>query len=145
MEKRTCSGGFGAVQGFDQDGFSELFADAKPGVANLTNQAGLLAEKLDDLPFAEAEFTQTVPNFRAAGEFLDANDRARFDVAQRADRGPGAFAVHDHARLRFLVFAHWCQNTVNGVLVQGTLILRLDANCANWRELRPDFLTSDCR
>jgi hypothetical protein len=91
---------------FDQDGFRQLFADTQARVANLANQIRLMADQLHDLFFAEAHFSQAHPNFRRPGQLLDANDRTRFNAAQRANGGPGAFAINHHTGLRFRMFAH---------------------------------------
>jgi len=100
------SGFRAGADGFDQNRFREFLADAQSRVANLANETRLAAEELDDLFLAKAKFAQADPDFRRSGELLDAHYRAGFDVAQRANICPGAFAVDDHAGLRFFLFAH---------------------------------------
>jgi hypothetical protein len=90
----------------NHNGIREFLTDAQSSVANLANKIRLMAQKFHDLFLAETEFPKPIPVFRCAGEFLDANDRPGLDVAERANRGSGAFAVNHHAGLRFLVFAH---------------------------------------
>jgi hypothetical protein len=96
----------GGPDRFHQNRIRQFLADAQSRVANLANEIRLMAQKLDDLFLAKAQFTQAVAHFRGTGQFLDANHRAGFDFAERANGCPGAFAVHHHASLPFRLFAH---------------------------------------
>ena len=74
---------------FDQDFFRQALADAKPGVANLAQQAGLTAEQLDLLFFAKAHFAEPMGHFRGSGELFDAHIDARAHAAKRTQEWLG--------------------------------------------------------
>jgi hypothetical protein len=42
----------------DEDGFRKFFADAEPCVADLADNAGIVADKFDPLLFAQAHFAE---------------------------------------------------------------------------------------
>ena len=79
----------------DEDGVGERFTQGDAGVANLANDIVMAADQPDLLILNEAEFAQTVADFRPAGEFLDAHAHADFHKAQRAHRLPGAMALQN--------------------------------------------------
>jgi hypothetical protein len=76
---------------FDENFFGEPLANAKSGVADLADQAGLAAEELDFLFFAEAHFTEAMGDVGWSGKLFDAHIHARLDRAERAEERLRAF------------------------------------------------------
>jgi hypothetical protein len=66
---------------FDENLFGQTGTDAKPGVADLANEIGVAAEKLDFLLLAKAHFPQSMSHFRGCGELLDPYGDAGIDAA----------------------------------------------------------------
>jgi hypothetical protein len=82
--------------GFHEDGFGQLQADAKPGVANLANYISVPAEKFDPLLLAKAHLAQAMAHFGCWGKLLDSHRDPGFDLAQRTEKGaiaPGPVRV----------------------------------------------------
>jgi hypothetical protein len=73
----------------DQDFFGEALADAESGVADLADNAGLAAEELDFLLFAEAHFAEAMSHFSRDGKLLNAHVRARPHAAERTQERLG--------------------------------------------------------
>jgi len=88
--------------GLNHDGISELLGEAKPGIANLTDNVRSVTDKPDLLIFAKAHFTETVGDVRGGGVMLDANGNAGFDLAQGAHVPLGALPLNDHNFFGFL-------------------------------------------
>jgi hypothetical protein len=84
------SGDLFAGELFDHDFFREPVADAQPGIANLADQAGLAAKKLDLLFLAETHFAETMSDIGRGGKLFDANIHACAHGAKRAQKRLGA-------------------------------------------------------
>ena len=108
-ERLSC-GGHGSsrlrfgVDVLDEDGFSEFFADPQPRVADLADDAGIVADEFDPLLFAQAHFAEPRLNVGRGGQFLDADDFAGLDPTERTNVRPGALAIQNFEKL--LPLAH---------------------------------------
>jgi hypothetical protein len=50
----------GGIEGFDQDGLSQLMAKSKPGIADLANHVDVFADQADLLFLAKAQLAQAM-------------------------------------------------------------------------------------
>jgi len=67
------------------DRFRQFRTDAKPDIADLADEVGLLAEQLDLLVFTEAHFAQTMGDFRRGGKLSDPAGHADAHLGERTD------------------------------------------------------------
>ena len=81
----------------DENIFSQLFADAKAGVADQADEIGLAADEFDFLLFAQTEFAEAIREFLVGAKAFDADDRAGFAVAQGTNFAAGALAFDVNA------------------------------------------------
>jgi hypothetical protein len=72
----------------DHDDFRELLTDGQASIANLADEVSLAGEKLDDMVFAESQFTQSALDFWAGAQLLDPYRYSCLNPAQRADFAP---------------------------------------------------------
>jgi hypothetical protein len=70
---------------FDEDQCGQLLADSEAGVTDLADQIVAAGDELDDLLFAQANFPQTILQFRRGAELLDANGNAHLDMVEWTD------------------------------------------------------------
>lgn len=91
---------------FDKNRISKGAADAQASVAHLANVAGLAGNEFDLLLFAKAQFPETVSDFGRGGKAFNANHRAGFDAAQRADFGSSTLAFKHNERLSGFLLLH---------------------------------------
>jgi hypothetical protein len=82
----------------------QFFADTDAGVANLADDAGVVADELDALLLAKTHFAKPRLNFRRGGQFLDANNLTGLDATKRTNVRSGALAIQNFERL--LPLAH---------------------------------------
>jgi len=109
--QRTLVKGFGAFPRsglnryvFDQDRLGELFRDAQAGVADLANEARIPRQELNLLLLKNTQFAQAIGHLGVGDELFDTNSRSGLNLAQRANRRPGALAFQNLDRLLFLIF-----------------------------------------
>ena len=93
---------------FDEDGLREFFADAEARVANLTDDAGIMADEFHVLLFAETQFAKPGLDFRRGGEFADADDLAGLNATERTDFKSGTFAGQN--LVSWFLLAHCAKN-----------------------------------
>ncbi len=95
------SGGSGRLSHrFDKDIIGQFLADSEPGIAYLADEIGLFGHQANPLIFAKAQFPQAVAHGGRSGQLPNANQRARLDLAERANFRPGTIAIQDDVLLR---------------------------------------------
>jgi hypothetical protein len=105
------SGDFLAGNLFDHDSFGQAPADAQAGVANLAYNAGLAAEELDFLFFAETHFAKAMGHLGRGGKLLDAH----------VHPGPhGAERTQERLGTHFLNIVVWAMQLVHHAMLRET-------------------------
>ena len=88
---------------FNENGFREVLTESDPGIADLTDQTWMTADKSNALLLAQAHLAEAVNHIRMGGELLDAHHRASFHLRQWTGRRfPAAIRRAGFGSTRFL-------------------------------------------
>src|SRR5215471_21442506 len=88
------------------DLFGELLGDSQPGVANLADDIGGMADQADVLLLAQTHLPEAIADIGGGGDFLDADGAAGLDMAQRTGVRVGAMALDEHDFLLMVLRFH---------------------------------------
>jgi hypothetical protein len=74
-------------KGFDHDGLGQGGADTQTGIADLADHGAFVGQKSDLLLLAETQFAESNRDFGGIQELFPPATRARWDLAERANKG----------------------------------------------------------